>query len=111
MTAANPKYPMLVNSKENRELFYNDDCDKYDYLTAVACGAIGGVVDIFLVGAPGDSVLGKWTDAQTDNAVISFAKKMGWKPNISFTSGLISIRGRGRGSRVSCNFTCSRWFV
>ena len=39
MTAANPKYPMLVNSKENRELFYNDDCDKYDYLTAVACGA------------------------------------------------------------------------
>lgn len=79
MTAANPKYPMLVNSKENRELFYNDDCDKYDYLTAVACGAIGGVVDIFLVGAPGDSVLGKWTDAQTDNAVISFAKK--WDGN------------------------------
>ena len=83
MTAANTKYPMLVNSKENRELFYNDDCDKYDYLTAVACGAIGGVVDIFLVGAPGDSVLGNWTDAQTDKAVITFAKKMGWKPKAS----------------------------
>lgn len=80
MTAANPRYPMLVNSKENRELFYDDNCDKYDYLTAVACGAIGGVVDIFLVGAPGDSVLGKWTDAQTDKAVIAFAKKMGWEP-------------------------------
>lgn len=74
------KYPLLVNSKENKELFYNDKCDKYDYLTAIACGVIGGVVDIFLVGAPGDSVLGKWTDEQTDKAVISFAKKMGWNP-------------------------------
>ena len=80
MSTESTKYSMLVNSKENRELFYRDQCDKYDYLTAVACGAIGGVVDIFLVGAPGDSVLGKWTDAQTDKAVISFAKKMGWKP-------------------------------
>ena len=80
MAASNIKYPSLVNSKENRELFYNDDCDKYDYLTAVACGAIGGIVDIFLAGAPGDSVLSKWTDAQTDKAVMTFAKKMGWKP-------------------------------
>ena len=45
-----------------------------DYLIAVACGAVGGMVDIFLVGAPGDSVLGKWTDAQVDNAVKGFAK-------------------------------------
>ena len=80
MAEVSSKYPMLVNSQENRELFYSDKCDKYDYLTAVACGAIGGVVDIFLVGAPGDSVLGKWTDAQTDNAVMAFAKKMGWSP-------------------------------
>lgn len=80
MAETSTKYPLLVNSQENRELFYSDKCDKYDYLTAVACGAIGGIVDIFLVGAPGDSVLGKWTDAQTDNAVMSFAKKMGWNP-------------------------------
>lgn len=93
MVAANSKYPMLVNSKENRELFYNDDCDKYDYLIAVACGAIGGVVDIFLVGAPGDSVLGKWTDAQTDKAVISFAKKMGWKPKKGNESNVNSAIG------------------
>ncbi len=80
MVTSAEKYPLLVNSKENKELFYSDKCDKYDYLTAVACGAIGGVVDIFLVGAPGDSVLGKWTDAQTDNAIMALAKKMGWKP-------------------------------
>lgn len=93
MTDVNEKYPMLVNSKENRELFYNDDCDKYDYLAAVACGAIGGMVDIFLVGTPGDSVLGKWTDAQTDKAVISFAKKMGWKPKTSNENNVNSAIG------------------
>lgn len=54
-------------------------CDKYDYLIAVTCGAIAGLVDIFLVGAPGDSVLGSWSDAQTDRAVMAFAKKIGWK--------------------------------
>lgn len=80
MAAGADKYPMLVNSKENRDLFFNDKCDKYDYLSAVGCGVIGGVVDIFLVGAPGDNVLGKWTDEQTDKVVAAFAKKMGWKP-------------------------------
>lgn len=80
MTATNTKYSMLVNSKDNQELFHQDECDNYDYLIAVACGAIGGIVDIFLVGAPGDSILGQWTDSQTDKVVLSFAKKMGWKP-------------------------------
>ena len=107
MTEASNKYPMLVNSKENRELFYDDDCDKYDYLTAVACGAIGGVVDIFLVGAPGDSVLGKWTDAQTDKAVISFAKKMGWKPKAGNEGNINSAIGfleHGRSTKNPADF-------
>lgn len=59
----------------------NDKCDKYDYLTAVACGVIGGMIDIFLVGAPKNTVLGKWTDGQVDNAVKGFAKTLGWNPN------------------------------
>lgn len=80
MAEVSSKYPMLVCSKENQELFYSDKCDKYDYLTAVACGAIGGVVDIFFVGAPGDSALGNWTDDMADKAVITFAKKAGWNP-------------------------------
>ncbi len=80
MAEATTKYPMLVDDKENQKLFYSDACDKYDYLTAVASGAIGGIVDIFLVGTPGDSVLGKWTDEQTDKAVMSFARKLGWDP-------------------------------
>lgn len=74
-------YLLISNSAENRELLQvKDKCDKYDYLASVACGAVGGMIDIFLVGAPGDSVLGKWTDAQVDNAVKGFAKMSGWNP-------------------------------
>lgn len=72
---------LIVNSDENRNLIQSKDkCDKYDYLISVACGAIGGMIDIFLVGSPGDSVLGKWSDKQVDNAVKKFAKVCGWSP-------------------------------
>lgn len=72
---------LIVKNEENKSLFYEKDkCDKYDYLIAVACGAIGGLVDVFLVGAPGDSVLGDWTDKQVDNVVMQFSKMTGWKP-------------------------------
>lgn len=71
------------NKKEKQALLIqNDKCDKYDYLLAVGCGAIGGMIDIFLVGTPkkDGSKLCKWTDAQADNAVKAFAKKVGWSP-------------------------------
>lgn len=85
---------LIVCSDENRSLIQNDDkCDKYDYLVAVACGAIGGMVDIFLVGAPGDSVLGKWTDAQVDNVVKGFAKISGWSPNSEKANSVASAIG------------------
>ncbi|MDE7184734.1 MAG: hypothetical protein K2O40_09740, partial [Lachnospiraceae bacterium] len=75
------QYPLLANSEENRELLRKQDkCDKYDYIAAVACGVVGGIIDIFLVGAPGDSVLGNWTDNQVDHAVMTFARYMGWNP-------------------------------
>ena len=71
----------IVCSKENKILLQSDDkCDKYDYLTAVACGALGGIIDVFLVGTPGKSRLCDWSDAQVDNAVTKFAMLMGWKP-------------------------------
>lgn len=72
---------LLASSEENRELLLKKDkCDRYDYIAAVAFGAIGGMIDIFLVGVPGDSVLGKWTDKQANNAVMAFARKLGWNP-------------------------------
>ena len=74
-------YPLLESSIENRTLFQNSDkCDKYDYLTAVGCGALGGLIDIFLVGSPQDTTIGKWTDEQVDKSVMIFAKHMGWNP-------------------------------
>ncbi len=63
-----------------KPVFYHDKCDKYDYLIAVACGAIAGMVDIFFVGSPKDSKLQSWTDAQVDKTVMVFAKTCGWSP-------------------------------
>lgn len=85
---------LIVNSEENRALIQaGDKCDKYDYLVAVACGAVGDIVDIFGVGAPGNSVLGKWTDAQVDNAVKGFAKLSGWSPKVGKADSIASAVG------------------
>ena len=66
------KYPMLEKSDSNCKLLQDaDKCDKYDYLTAEAWGVVGGIVDIFLEGVPGDSKLGNWSDEQIDNVLIS----------------------------------------
>ncbi len=54
-------------------------CDKYDYMIATACGTIGGLIDIFFVGAPGESKLGDFADKQTDKLVEKFAKLSGWE--------------------------------
>lgn len=81
MSVEEKQYSFLTECEENREILQKKDkCDKYDYIAAVACGAIGGMVDIFLVGAPGDSVLGSWTDKQVDNVVMAFARRLGWNP-------------------------------
>lgn len=70
----------IRNEKNLKPVFYHDKCDKYDYLTAVGCGAVAGMIDIFLVGAPGDSKLQFWTDTQVDKTVMRFAKLCGWPP-------------------------------
>lgn len=70
----------IRKDRNAKAAFYHDKCDKYDYLIAVGCGAIAGIIDIFLVGAPTDSKLQVWTDEQVDKAVIAFAKKCDWKP-------------------------------
>lgn len=70
----------IRRDNNEKSVFFHDKCDKYDYLIAVGCGAIAGMIDIFLVGAPGDSNLQTWTDAQVDKTVMIFAKKCGWSP-------------------------------
>ena len=39
---------LIKKTDDNVSLFtQKDKCDKYDYLIAVACGTIGGLVDVF----------------------------------------------------------------
>ncbi|WP_449551391.1 hypothetical protein [Lelliottia amnigena] len=54
-------------------------CDKYDYMIAGTCGVIGGLIDIFLVGAPGEGKLTQLADNAVDGAVEKFASAFGWK--------------------------------
>lgn len=54
------------------------NCDEYDYLLAVACGSIAGLVDVFLVGTPKSSFIGSWSDEQVDHVVELFARYDGW---------------------------------
>jgi hypothetical protein len=53
-------------------------CDKYDYMIAATCGLIGGLIDVFFVGVPGQGGLTKFTDDVTDSIVQKFAKFNGW---------------------------------
>lgn len=80
-------------NKKDRDLFFHDSCDAYDYMLAAGCGGLAGLVDVFLVGAPGDSKLLVWTDAMTDKAVMAFAKLCGWKPNGKAKSDVASAIG------------------
>jgi len=84
---------LLRNDKNLKTYFYHDKCDIYDYLIAVGCGAVAGLADIFLVGAPGDSMLGAWTDEQVDNAVMKFAKICGWAPRAGKENSVASAIG------------------
>lgn len=83
----------LRDEQNLKPYFYQDKCDKYDYLIAVGCGAVAGMVDIFFVGDMGDSVLGKWTDSQVDKVVMNFAKVCGWSPRAGKENSVASAIG------------------
>lgn len=60
---------------------YRPHYDKLDYAIAAGSGMICGLIDIFLVGAPGqDSVLGNVSDKWIGDCVTRFAKLNGWSP-------------------------------
>ena len=54
------------------------ECDKTDYILAAASGVLCGMVDIFLVGKPGESPVGDITDKWFENRTKDFAKLCGW---------------------------------
>ena len=55
------------------------ECDKLDYILSASCGALCGVIDIFLVGKPGESPVGDITDKWFEERTKDFAKLCGWK--------------------------------
>ena len=49
-------------------------CDKLDYILAASSGALCGIIDIFLVGKPGESPMGDITDQWFADRTMDFAK-------------------------------------
>lgn len=66
------------------------NCDKLDYALAASSGVLCGIIDIFLVGKPGESQAGNVTDRWLANRTTDFAKLCGWegKGNDSLSSGI-----------------------
>ena len=53
---------------------FESECDKFDYALAAFSGLITGLLDCFLVGQPGNSILGKITDSFIDDKVLKFSQ-------------------------------------
>lgn len=78
-------YVSLLSKKEQedfiaqvREDYYERKahCDATDYALSAFCGTVAGLIDVFLVGTPGDSILGKWTDEKADKLIVKVSQKI-----------------------------------
>ena len=67
----------LRETKERIESL-TPNCDKLDYALAASSGALFGILDVFLVGKPGQSINGNITDEWFENRVKDFARLCGW---------------------------------
>ena len=70
------------------------DCDKYDYMLSACSGALCGIMDVFLVGKPGESPLGDMTDKWFADRTIDFAKLSGYKSDDESLSSAIKFLER-----------------
>lgn len=69
-------------SENGAKPFSFGGCDEIELVAAVACGALGGAIDILFVGAPNDGKpLEAWADKKVDGAVQRFARMTGWNPS------------------------------
>ena len=80
---------ILAETKETVKKL-TPECDKLDYALAASSGVLCGVIDVFLVGKPGESPLGNITDKWFENRTKDFAKLCGWnsKDNSSASSAI-----------------------
>ena len=66
------------------------NCDKYDYILSASSGALCGILDVFLVGKPGESSLGDMTDEWFANRTIDFAQFCGYQGENDSLSSAVS---------------------
>ena len=69
-------------------------CDRIDYALAAASGALCGIIDVFLVGKPGQSPVGKVTDRWYEERVKDFARLCGWNKGDGTLSSAIRYLGK-----------------
>lgn len=74
--------------------YKNAECDKYDYLIAGTCGVIGGLIDVFFVGSPGEGVVGQKVDEGIKGAVVKFAETVGFNRSEKETDGYLKYIDR-----------------
>ena len=81
----------------NKSIIDNEDtirmltpeCDKIDYILALCSGTICGIIDVFLVAKPGESLLQNKTDKWFEDKTRDFAKLCGWKSENNTTESAI----------------------
>lgn len=78
-------FELELDKKEKSIDWTKDKCDKYDYIIAVSCGALAGLIDVFFVGSAVTktadlSKLGKLSDSAVDSIVKKVSKAAGWNP-------------------------------
>lgn len=69
-------------------------CDRIDYALAAASGALCGILDVFLVGKPGQSPVGEVTDRWYEERVKDFARLCGWNEENGTPSSAILHLGK-----------------
>ena len=67
------------------------NCDKIDYILSASSGALCGIMDVFLIGKPGESPAGDITDKWFANRTIDFAKLCGYKGDDTSLSSAIGF--------------------
>lgn len=69
----------------------NKDDEGLDYILSASSGALCGIIDVFLVGKPGESPLGDITDKWFANRTIDFAKICGYTGDKNSLSSAIKF--------------------
>lgn len=93
LSAAENEYQDIVERiEESTETIQRltPECDKQDYILSASCGVLCSIIDIFLVGKPGQSPIGDITDKWFEDRTKDFARLCGWKDKENGRSSAIA---------------------